>query len=227
MSNNFIQILSKKLVPDSFFAYVASLLHFDSVNNGVFTDVKGNTVGSTGQTLSTTVKSKGDGSAYFNSKGGITVTNNNNQLVIGTQDFTFEFDVYLTTLGSAQMLMDQRGYHQTGNYLCMYMRAGGGLDIYLQEQIRISSNGPLALGWNTIALSRANGVLQLFVGGVLQGSYNDSTNLLQAMFQLGANGWYGLTVDLLSGYMDEVRLTIGKGRYTANYIPSAEPFADQ
>jgi hypothetical protein len=81
--------------------------------------------------------------------------------------------------------------------------------------------------WTHIALTRANGVVRGFVNGVLLGNsivntsaYNGPSSLF---FELGGETLTGAPGNF-HGYMDEVRITTGTARYTANFTVSANAF---
>ena len=81
--------------------------------------------------------------------------------------------------------------------------------------------------WHHVAAARSAGTLRFFVDGVLDGSAalgrNFNTNLVLGIgAQVGSrNSAYDFP-----GYIDELRITKGVGRYTANFAPPTGPFPD-
>lgn len=81
--------------------------------------------------------------------------------------------------------------------------------------------------WVHIAIARASGVLRIFINGVQ--SYEGSHPIDLAgdrVVLIGAYDAYSSSAvgGFLSGYMDDVRITKGAARYTANFTPPVEPF---
>lgn len=75
--------------------------------------------------------------------------------------------------------------------------------------------------WYHLALTRAAGTLRLFLNGALLGSAANSTDFNSTNFRLGA---LPSGVGLLTGYIDEVRITKGLARYIDTFTPPSEPF---
>jgi hypothetical protein len=74
-------------------------------------------------------------------------------------------------------------------------------------------------------LSRSSGVTKLFLNGTQTGSnYTDTNAYLVSASRpiIGSNGF-----DLLipfNGYLDDIRITKGYARYTANFTAPTAPF---
>lgn len=80
---------------------------------------------------------------------------------------------------------------------------------------RITSGNILTAGvWTHVALVRSGGITKLYADGVQTGSsYTDSTNYSQQNFVIGGGSpWF-------NGYLDDIRITKGYARYTANFTP--------
>lgn len=76
--------------------------------------------------------------------------------------------------------------------------------------------------WTHVAVSRNGSTLRLFVNGVQEASstvsgYLDGANDRAEIITLGSNT-YGANDNCFKGYIDEVRLTKGVGRYTSNFV---------
>ena len=73
--------------------------------------------------------------------------------------------------------------------------------------------------WYHVALVRNSGTIKLYVDGVEQMSFSDTTNYTDTHFTIG--GWYS-TGYLMDGYIDDFRIT-HKARYTSNNfdVPTA------
>lgn len=224
---------------DQYFNNVFSLMHFDgSGGSTTVTDVKGNsiTVGA-GCTISTAQFKFGGSSLNFNrsltSKLGLATS------AIGTQDFTIEFWAYFTQIqGSTAVdtMLDGRPPSTQGAYPTLLYDATGsitgsvGWAFSNNNTVRIASGSNTAVlnTWYHVALSRVNGVTRLFINGTQVGSnYTDATSYLASTWNIGANTFSGATNHNFGGYMDDFRLTIGVGRYSANFTIPATAYANR
>jgi hypothetical protein len=88
----------------------------------------------------------------------------------------------------------------------------------------ISSNAAVTLNtWQHIALNKTGSTVTLYVNGVQAANATGiSTDFNQtSVVYVGA----GRAADIpYTGYIDELRMTTGQGRYTANFTPSATAF---
>jgi hypothetical protein len=81
--------------------------------------------------------------------------------------------------------------------------------------------------WVHLAVVRSGSTITLYVDGVNSGQVTSAANLI------GSNGslWIGSIGDNLgngeiNGYIDDLRITKGVARYTANFTPPTAPFPD-
>lgn len=78
--------------------------------------------------------------------------------------------------------------------------------------------------WTHVAAARQINVLRVFVGGVLDGTFaltqNGFTNVGGSLI-VGADNGFG---QVMNGFLDDLRITNGVARYTANFTPPAEEF---
>ena len=140
-----------------------------------------------------------------------------------TGDFTVEFWVYRTTTNT-EVFYDQRNDYPS-TQPCIYAQ-GTDLHYLLGSGEPIIGTGalPNLNTWYFVALSRNSGSTKMFVNGTQVGStYTGSDNIpLPTEFVvIGANR--GLDY-CLSGYMQDMRVTKGVGRYTSNFTAPAAAF---
>jgi len=144
----------------------------------------------------------------------------------GTDDFTIEGWFYRETTGVAVSLFDFRtAATQTAPWL--YIGAGGGLLYVVNSTNRISTgSGTIGAGsWIHIALSRSGTDTRLFVNGTQVGStYTDTNDYIQSPLTIGSR--YTGANEFFDGYIDEVRITKGLARYTANFTAPTAPFTN-
>jgi Concanavalin A-like lectin/glucanases superfamily len=165
--------------------------------------------------LSTNIKKYGTSS--IDCTGGKYMYNSlaSQNLAIGTGDFTFEAWIYVTNtnvnggminLGSA-IGNEQLNFH-------VYLTT---LFPYFGGSARNAGTAP-SNTWNHYAIVRQNGVSKFYLDGVFNtsiGAIADSTNYTTSVLLLGA---YQSTLTA-SCYIDDLRITKGFARYTANFTP--------
>lgn len=141
-------------------------------------------------------------------------------------DFTIEGWVRPTAPGaflSRFRVNDGSGWqlylNDTGKF-SFYQYSGGG-------SYPIPASGPNVIdgAYHHIAVTRQGGTLRMFVDGVLVGSgsspanYTSATSPLSIGYQEGGSARYPM-----QGEIDEIRITKGLARYTANFTPPATRF---
>jgi hypothetical protein len=180
---------------------------------------------------SSTQKKFGDKSIFFDGNGDLLRVASDTGLQLGTGDFTLELWCYLTgrTNGFGPFF-DFRTVGETqANILFGFLSTvGGGTDatlkLFVSGSVRILG-GDLPLNqWVHIALARQSGNTKMFIDGTQAGStYTDTNNYTSSIVRVGGNV---LENAFLQGYIDDLRITKGIARYTANFTPPTAPFPD-
>ena len=151
-----------------------------------------------------------------------------NGLALGTGDFTVEFYVYFTSAPSTvnyNAIIDNRvdATSQVRPYIGTNQVSGRWV-YYVSSGDRITTTTtPSANQWYHVVLERVNGVTRLYVDGVQLGNdYTDSNNYLDGPWSLGAR-WDRSNSDVsMEGYLDQVRISVGKAIYKGNFdVPCA------
>jgi hypothetical protein len=135
--------------------------------------------------------------------------------VFGTGDYTIEFFYKHDTWVASGVYFAKYGPSSVNFF---EFRGSG---FYLFGGAFISYAGLSANVWRHIALVRASGVATVFVNGVAVGSVADTNNYnlyVNAFFQTGAVG--GVFYD----QYDDLRVTKGIARYTADFPVPTAPF---
>lgn len=216
-------------------------LLLNTTNGAIFDNAMMNDLETVGNAqISTSVVKYGTGSVKCTGDGNTTTTNSgyllpnsssSNLSAFGTGDFTIEFFLYLNSISGLRILLDFRGSTETA-FPALYLNAG--TLTYYVEADRITGSSLSTSTWYHIALSRSGTNTKLFVNGTQSGStYTDSTNYLNASTRtpvIGANsytgggnviGWYAL-----DGNIDDLRITKGYARYTANFTAPTAALPD-
>ena len=209
---------NKKTYLDPYWNNVVLGLHMDGADDGtVFTDVKGSTPSVTGGVVTSLTKQKfGAASAKFTSSGDyITIPN----LAIGTSDFTVEFWMNPTSVSDCSILSQIAG-------LMMYCYSGN-LHIGMAEGFAGDfSTTAVASVWTNVVLCRSGVTYRAFVNGQLIGTQTGSASVFENGYplKLGHNVAIG---GIYEGYIDDLRITKGVGRYTADFQPVQLPFPEK
>jgi hypothetical protein len=222
---------------DIYLADVILAMHMDGADNGTtFTDETGKTVNIIGGTVTKTGEKKfGTASAYFDGAGDhLTVPGD---FGLGTEDFTIECFVYIAANSAAQT-----GGEKVGNIVSTYTGVDGysfgffgsvntGSSTYIQINsggVKWVHGGGVSQGtWNHVAAVRVSGTVKVYVNGVsgvgvAVGEILNSAGIISIGKQINASGYE----NYLNGYIDDLRITKGTARYTADFTPPTQAFPD-
>lgn len=220
---------------DPLFDKVVLLMHMEASSATGFTDVKAKSIGNVGVIPNTSVVRFNSSSAYFgnnqSANSHLTIPKHSDFL-FDTGDFCIEMFAYQTARSTqwGAFLYDGRAGATNGSnnapYLCINPDGtlsgglGGPQALVAKSTTVVSLNA-----WHHFAFTRTNGVISIWLDGVKVGSVTDAssavcdgTPFLGCAFNLAST-------TTLCGYMDEVRITKGAGRYTQNFTVPASTFA--
>jgi len=177
--------------------------------------------------IDTGTKKFGTGSLEFDGTGDYILVNGGSNFEFGSGNFTIEAWVYLNSTSGFQIIYDQRTT-ATQAVPTIYLD-GTSLRYYVSGADRITAGTALSTGtWYHIAVSRSGTSTKMFLDGTQTGStYTDSTSYINGANRpaLGVDG--GNLSNQLNGYIDDLRITKGVARYTANFTAPTKAFADQ
>jgi hypothetical protein len=198
-------------------------------NGGIIDTSMSNDLETVGNAQISTTQSKfGGGSISLDGTGDYLMMRDSQNFVFGTGDFTIEFWVYYNSgLNADVVLYDARPTSTNGVYNILYSNSTGKIVYSTNSADRITGTTTMSTGtWYHIALARSGTSTKLFLNGTQEGStYTDSNSYL-----LGTNrpviGTSGFTLGNgpLNGYIDDLRITKGYARYTANFTAPVGPF---
>lgn len=210
---------------DPTFPWVSLQLHMDGLNETTtFVDSSLNslTVTTQGSAQINTAQSKFGGASGIFTGASHSLTAQSPVLsMAASEDFTWEAWVYSTTVGTFQCIFNNSSARDANPRL--YVNSGF-LMAYVASGTRITHQTAFVLNtWNHVAMVRRGGVLRLFFNGIMStGSYSYAT-ATPDFLRIGADG---VAVGLMQGYLDEVRITKGLARYTADFSPVQTAFSD-
>jgi hypothetical protein len=206
-----------------------ALLNF--TNAGIFDNTGKNNLETVANAqIDTTIKKFGTGSIEFDGTDDYLVTNgDSNNFAFGSGNFTIEFWLYLDTVSGTQNIYDGRPFGSVNATTPSIYMSGSSIRYFVSSADRITG-GNLSTGvWYHIALARSGTSTKLFIDGSQSGStYTDSTVYTSASNRpvIGADS-NALNTGFLNGFIDDLRITKGVARYTANFTAPTKAFPDQ
>lgn len=216
------------------FTKVVLLLHGDGANgNQTFTDSStlNKTVTVVGNAQNSTTQSKyGTASLYFDGTGDYSLLDGSSDFAFGTGDFTIEMWVYRTVAGANQIMYDSRPSGTNGAYPMFYISSADKLIWYTNTAVQLTGTTSLSANtWHHVAASRISGITRMFLNGVQEaGNYTDANSYLNGASRpcIGCEG-ATLGSSSLTGYIDDLRVTKGVGRYSSTFTPPSKAYPNQ
>lgn len=155
----------------------------------------------------------------------------NNDFNLGTGDFTIEFWLYLNEIPQTQYgvtFLDSRQdmSNVSGNYsLALYTDTTLGITIINGNSYKANNSVPINQ-WSHIAYCRLNGIINIYLNGILDFSGNFPHNLIQSgNLKIMANAYRDTVPSLFPNcYFDSLKITKGIARYTTNFNPEENTF---
>ena len=203
------------------FASSATSLLLNFTNAGIYDATGKNDLETVGNAQISTTQSKWGGSSIsFDGTGDYLTFPASNLFIFGTGDFTIECWFYANSLSSTSVLIECRNntvgpviFYDSGALRVNYNSSGGVL----------ITGGSLSTGvWYHIALARSGSSTKLFVNGTQSGSTaSDTNNYSNNTLIVGASYLFTQT---LNGYIQDLRITKGYARYTANFTAPTAAF---
>ncbi len=144
-------------------------------------------------------------------------------LGFGTGDFTIEGWLYLNATSGFSTIIANRpnGSDTTTGRWSLAVRSSA-FEFYANGAAVVSAGTVSTSTWTHFAVTRASGSIRLFLGGTQVGSTTTLTTDLSSLATwVGANG---AGTEPINAYIDDMRITKGYARYTANFTPPTEAF---
>lgn len=211
---------------DPYWGNVVSLLHFDGADGSTtFTDQTGIVWTLGGNAQIDTAQSKfGGSSGRFDGSGDYLFVSSTPRFGFGTGDFTIE--CWIRSTATDRVVFDNRDSESYGVFIANHSLKGNGIAFYSVATGLIGGSTASNDGnWHHYAWTRAAGMFRMFQDGVKV--YEGS---VAGDFGSSRPGWigvqYGGRVYGYNGWIDELRITKGVARYTANFTPPSAPFPD-
>jgi hypothetical protein len=207
-------------------------------NGGIFDNAMMNNLETVGNAQISTTQSKFGGSSMsFNGTNSGLYTASTPNLAFGSGDFTVEgwvyFNANLPYLDGDSLYSAALFGQSNTNGLALVFKSGsssGPPNNLAFTVIGVSTaNTTISTSLNTwyhIAVTKASGTVRVFLNGVQQNLFANSTTFAQSV---GTVGYLNIASfnDWFPGYIDDLRITKGYARYTANFTPPTAAFPNQ
>lgn len=193
------------------------------LDNAMMSDLE--TVGNA--QIDTTTKKYGTGSLKFDGTGDWLLIADSPNLNMGTGDFTIEAWVNRTSAISGAFNSDAVVGKGSNNIIIgiststnVFNVANYGVGSLLTGTTAVS-NGT----WYHVAVTRSGTTMRLFVNGTQEASTTSSANFSSTSV-MGIGVDPSFNTQRLNGYIDDLRITKGVARYTANFTAPTAAFPD-
>jgi hypothetical protein len=179
-----------------------------------------------GTSLSTSIKKWGVGAASHGVSSTtstfLTVTDDG-RFALSTEAWTWEAWVYLPSPATSTRMLFQSSWLRVAG-----SASAGNLAVSVSANnfSSASSVGSGSLGvatWGHVAVSRSGANVRFFINGTQAASISNFTNHDATQRDLQIGGLSGGS-NCLPCYVDELRITVGAARYTANFTAPVAPF---
>jgi hypothetical protein len=214
------------------------LLNF--TNAGIIDNAEMNNLETVGNAQISTAQSKfGGGSMYFDGNGDYCLGPTSPSFEFGSGDFTIEAWLYRTA-DSGQYDSEIVGYGNpntlNGWHFGLSGSSGGTAN---RIQLNLNYSGYLVISsgtipvntWTHVAVTRSGTSFKVFINGNQDGSATSSatpTTTSSSRLYVGTGAYDPGSVNrTITGYIDDLRITKGVARYTANFTPPSAPFPTQ
>lgn len=216
-------------------AYVVLLLHFDGANNStVMPDASFKRHGNANVQGTAKLQSGtgllGSPSSCNYGTGGRVEFPNSSDWEFGSGDFTIDWWEYrIDTTARPSFVRDSLA--TTYQAFLIGWDIGGSMGVYASGDgatwnvINQLPLGPYNINtWTHRAVCRKGNTFYGFCNGVLQGTQTSSLALAPSSGPLSLGYWNAAPSNLFNGYQEEVRISKGIARWTANFTPPTKPY---
>jgi len=203
-----------------------TVLLLSYANAGIIDNAMMNNLETVGNAqISTAVSKFGGGSIAFDGTGDtLKITPDVNvNMDFGTGPFTFECWIYPNGVAGNEFIADF-GATSANGWGLYDEGSGGNMQFRIADVDRIAVSPLTASVWTHVAVVRVGTTVTLYVNGTSAGSYASAgTNLIYTGTKyIGSQSG---SSNYMNGYMDDIRITKGYARYTANFTAPTAAFA--
>ncbi len=204
-------------------------LLLNMANAGIYDNTTVNDLETVGSAqVSTSVVKYGTGSIAFDGTGDYLTAPANNALDFGSGDFTIEGWVYLSGNQSSKYLFGVGTVDGATRSVALWIGGTQRIEGYFSADgstwlsYKTGTTIVAAGQWNHVAFVRSGTTLYLFLNGTSEGTQTGTPTTASSGKTLLIGGQSALYQ--LNGYLDDIRITKGYARYTANFTPPIQAF---
>jgi hypothetical protein len=217
--------------------YTVLLLHCDGADGSTtFVDSSrsNHTVTVNGNAQIDTAQSKfGGASALFDGNNDFLTVPDHNDFEFGAGDFTLEFWYRTQTLAGSRGVLGKDNTNggvfgpfriDRVNTELRFWASSNGSSFDVANSVLI---GAVAINtWYHVAVTRAGTTFRTFLDGVLGGTVTSAASLVNNAnpLRIGATGVVPSGTSDHMGHLDEIRISKGTARWTANFTPPTVPY---
>lgn len=206
---------------DPYYSNVSLLLPLE--NNFIDYSPTPKNISVVGNTSISDTQSKwGVASGYFNGSGDYLTVQDTNDLKFGTGDFTVEAWIYITD-STLYNVICTKGLTTDGWFFSTYPSTRVLIFSANNTTIVTSSLSVSLNTWTHCAVSRNSSSLKLFLNGNFENVNTNSMDFSE-IAELRIGRGRGNSANYFSGYLQDVSITKGVARYTANFTPPSKTF---
>lgn len=183
--------------------------------------------------IDTTTKKYGTGSMEFDGNGDYLLFNppETNLYQFGTGNMTIEFWFNVSAVPSNAAILSNRSSSDANALIIGLAGAGvystnGGIYIHSDTAQHINMNATVTTNtWHHVALVCNSSTLTLYYDGSSVGTASAYSINSTSKFRIGTDGTRGAASNY-TGFIDDLRITKGKARYTSNFTPPTAALPD-
>jgi hypothetical protein len=222
--------------PTSPLTAIANTALLCSMTNGAVIDnAMINELETVGNAQISTAQSKfGGSSIYFDGNGDYLFAPDNPAYDFGSGDFTIEFWIYRAATGDF-MPIEKTINGQFGSWYIQFTTATNviswncsstGASNNMFNNVSFGTLPSLST-WYHVAVVRNGSTFTGYINGTGTSIGTSTATIFKSTYGITVGAHNGSASFYLNGYMDDIRLTRGVARYTANFTPPTAPFPVQ
>ena len=204
-------------------------------NAGILDNAEMNNLETVGNAQISTAQSKfGGASMAFDGTGDWLIGPANQNAALGTGDFTVEGWLYVTTFSTTtgfQAIFSNRNSNSTQTSFDFGIRNSDRYLYFYNRNTDASTFSTAGLSgtntWVHVAIARVGSTITFYINGTASGTVSVSTNSFGTSNVIYVGSNFNTTPDTFNGYIDDLRITKGYARYTANFTPQRSQWQDQ
>jgi hypothetical protein len=177
--------------------------------------------------VSTSIKKYGLSSIAFDGAGDYLLAPSNPSMDF-RGSFTIEMWVNFVNVNSTWQSIISRAYGVAGGWRLYKNDGNNQLRWYSSTTSVVLTTGSTLANntWSHIALVRNSGVITIYIDGVSRGSASNTTSYVPGNYALEIGQGVVTSTFPMNGYIQDLRITNGIARYTANFTPPPALFPE-